>query len=165
MQAIFYKFFLKTHQQNRVFSLYYRGVFFCCLKIKCKQGVKKFAKHPNKMGIFLCIVEGVFWMVFSFGFHFIKIFSLIILKEVFVCTIYTRSTKFSAPCFRVYRQRIWKALILKIYDFWNENLDSFEWVLERISSRRFWSRIKGYDFRALKCPKTPSGKACRIFKS
>ena len=25
--------------------------------------------------------------------------------------------------------------------------------------------LKGYDFRALKCPKTPSGKACRLFKS
>lgn len=54
-------FFLKTHQQNLNFSLYYRGVFFCYGEIKCKQGVKNFAKHPNKMGIFLCIVEGVFF--------------------------------------------------------------------------------------------------------
>mgnify|MGYP007022584263 FL=1 len=57
---IIYKFFLKTHQQNLNFSLYYKGVFFCYDKIKCKQGVKNFAKHPNKTGIFLCIVEGVF---------------------------------------------------------------------------------------------------------
>lgn len=54
--------------------------------VKCKQGVKNFAKHPNKTGIFLCIVEGVFFLaLFLFGFHFIKIFSRIILKEVFVC--------------------------------------------------------------------------------
>jgi len=82
---IIYKFFLKTHQQNLNFSLYYRGVFFCCGEIKCKQGVKNFEKHPNKMEIFLRIVEGVFEWCFSFGFHFIKIFSRIILKEVFVC--------------------------------------------------------------------------------
>lgn len=56
----FYKFFLETHQQNLNFSLYYRGVFFCCGEIKCKQGVKNFAKHPNKTGIFLRILEGVF---------------------------------------------------------------------------------------------------------
>ena len=57
---IIYKFFLKTLQQNLNFSPYYRGVFFCYDEIKCKQGVKKFAKHPNKTGIFLRIVEGVF---------------------------------------------------------------------------------------------------------
>ena len=54
------KFSFKTHQQNRVFSPYYRGVFFCYGEIKCKQGVKNFEKHPNKTGIFLRIVEGVF---------------------------------------------------------------------------------------------------------
>ena len=58
---IIYKFFLKTHQQNLNFSPYYRGVFFCYREIKCKQGVKIFAKHPNKTGIFLCILEGVFF--------------------------------------------------------------------------------------------------------
>ena len=57
----FYKFFLKTHQQNLNFSPYSRGVFSCCDEIKCKQGVKIFAKHPNKTGIFLRIVEGVFF--------------------------------------------------------------------------------------------------------
>ena len=82
---IIYKFFLKTHQQNLNFSLYYRGVFSYG-EIKCKQGVKNFEKHPNKMRIFLCIVEGVFLNgVFLFGFHFIKIFSRIIWKEVFLC--------------------------------------------------------------------------------
>ena len=81
----FYKFFLKTHQQNLNFSLYYRGVFSYG-EIKCKQGVKNFEKHPNKTGIFLRIVEGVFseWC-FSFWFSLSKIFSRIILKEVFVC--------------------------------------------------------------------------------
>lgn len=34
--------------------------------MKCKQGVKNFAKHPNKIEIFLRIVEGVFWTVFFF---------------------------------------------------------------------------------------------------
>ena len=34
--------------------------------VKCKQGVKNFAKHPNKTGIFLCIVEGVFSKHFFF---------------------------------------------------------------------------------------------------
>ena len=29
--------------------------------VKCKQGVKSFEKRPNKMRIFLCIVEGVFF--------------------------------------------------------------------------------------------------------
>ena len=54
--------------------------------VKCKQGVKNFAKHPNKTENFLRIVEGVFLKgVFLFGFHFIKIFSRIIWKEVFVC--------------------------------------------------------------------------------
>ena len=62
----FYKFFLKTHQQNLNFSLYYRGVFFGCGEIKCKQDVKNFAKHPNKIEIFLCIVEGVFSKHFFF---------------------------------------------------------------------------------------------------
>ena len=61
----FYKFFLKTHQQNLNFSPYYRGVFFYS-KIKCKQGVKNFEKHPNKIEIFLCIVEGVFSKHFFF---------------------------------------------------------------------------------------------------
>ena len=60
LRKIIYKFFLKTHQQNLNFSLYYRGIFFCYGEIKCKQGVKNFEKHPNKMGIFLRIVEGVF---------------------------------------------------------------------------------------------------------
>ena len=55
------KFSFKTHQQNLNFSPYYRGVFFPMVEIKCKQGVKNFAKHPNKMGIFLRIVEGVFF--------------------------------------------------------------------------------------------------------
>ena len=58
--------FLKTHQQNLIFSLYYRGVFFCYGEIKCKQGVKNFKKHPNKAGNFLRIVEGVFSFWFSF---------------------------------------------------------------------------------------------------
>lgn len=62
---IIYKFFLKTHQQNLNFSLYYRGVFSYG-EIKCKQGVKNFEKHPNKTGIFLRIVEGIFWTVFFF---------------------------------------------------------------------------------------------------
>ena len=57
---IIYKFFLKTHQQNLDFYLYYRGGVFYG-EIKCKQGVKNFAKHPNKTGIFLRIVEGVFF--------------------------------------------------------------------------------------------------------
>ncbi len=94
----FYKFFLKTHQQNLNFSPYYRGVFFCCGEIKCKQGVKNFAKHPNKTGIFLRIVEGVFseWC-FSFWFSLSKIFSRIILKEVFVCV------KIAAVSFFFYR--------------------------------------------------------------
>ena len=65
---IIYKFFLKTHQQNLNFSLYYRGVFFYS-KIECKQGVKNFEKHPNKTEIFLRIVEGVLNGVFSFAFH------------------------------------------------------------------------------------------------
>ena len=68
---IIYKFFLKTHQQNLNFSPYYRGIFFCCGEIKGKQGVKNFAKHPNKMKIFLRIVEGLFYgcvFVFKFGF-------------------------------------------------------------------------------------------------
>lgn len=54
------KFSFKTHQRNLNFSPYYRGIFFCYHKIKCKQGVKIFEKHPNKMEIFLCIVEGHF---------------------------------------------------------------------------------------------------------
>ena len=102
---IIYKFFLKTHQQNLNFSLYYRGVFSYG-EIKCKQGVKNFEKHPNKTGIFLRIVEGIFERCFSFWLSFSKIFSRIIWKEVFVCAIYTRSTRFNAPCFRIYRQRI-----------------------------------------------------------
>ena len=41
--------------------------FFFFGEIKCKQGVKNFEKHPNKMGIFLCIVEGHFsWVTFCF---------------------------------------------------------------------------------------------------
>ena len=66
------KFFLKTHQQNLNFSPYYRGFFFCYDEIKCKQGVKTFEKHPNKTGIFLRIVEGVFWIVFFFWFSLYK---------------------------------------------------------------------------------------------
>ena len=53
--------------------------------------------------------------------------------------IYTRSTRFSAPCFRVYRQRIWKALIWKFYDFWNEN--------HRLLNR-FCSEFQAVDFKA-----------------
>ena len=34
--------------------------------VKCKQGVKNFAKHPNKIEIFLRIVEGVFSKHFFF---------------------------------------------------------------------------------------------------
>lgn len=55
--------------------------------IKCKQGVKIFEKHPNKMEIFLCIVEGLFFIgefFFKFGFtHFAfqKSISRIIRKE------------------------------------------------------------------------------------
>ena len=79
------KFFLKTHQQNLIFSPYYRGVFFCYGEIKCKQGVKNFEKHPNKMKIFLRIVEGVFSECFFFWFSLGKIFPRIIWKEVFVC--------------------------------------------------------------------------------
>ena len=30
--------------------------------MKCKQGVKIFEKHPNKIEIFLCIVEGLFFI-------------------------------------------------------------------------------------------------------
>ena len=86
LRKIICKFSFKTHQQNSNFSLYYRGVFFCYGEMKCKQGVKNFAKHPNKTGIFLCIVEGVFLNgAFSFCFSLSKIFSRIILKEVFVC--------------------------------------------------------------------------------
>ena len=55
------KSYLKTHQQNLNFSPYYRGVLFCCGEIKCKQGVKIFEKHPNKIEIFLRIVEGLFY--------------------------------------------------------------------------------------------------------
>lgn len=73
VQAIFYKFFLKTHQQNLNFSLYYRGVFFCYREIKCKQGVKNFEKHPNKMRIFLRIVEGLFMSEFLFS-NFVSFF-------------------------------------------------------------------------------------------
>lgn len=36
------------------------GYFFCYGEINCKQGVKNFEKHPNKIEIFLRIVEGVF---------------------------------------------------------------------------------------------------------
>lgn len=86
------------------------------------------------MGIFLRIVEGVFWTVsFLFGFHSAKILSRIILKEGFVCIIYTRSTRFNAPCFRVYRQRIWKAFILKFMIF-ETKICSF-WV-------NFWAIFK-----------------------
>ena len=38
------------------------GYFFYD-EIKCKQGVKNFEKHPNKIEIFLCIVEGLFSQV------------------------------------------------------------------------------------------------------
>ena len=55
------KFSFKTHQQNLNFSPYYRGVFFCYGEINCKQGVKNFEKHPNKIEIFLRIVEGLFY--------------------------------------------------------------------------------------------------------
>ena len=47
----FYKFFLKTHQQNLNFSPYYRGVFFCCGKIKCNQGVKNFDEMPVMLSV------------------------------------------------------------------------------------------------------------------
>lgn len=41
--------------------------------VKCKQGVKNFAKHPNKTEIFLRIVEGVFLNdVFLLGFYSAK---------------------------------------------------------------------------------------------
>ena len=63
---IIYKFFLKTYQQNLNFSPYYRGIFFSYGEIKCKQDVKNFEKHPNKTGIFLCIVERVFSKHFFF---------------------------------------------------------------------------------------------------
>ena len=66
---IIYKFFLKTHQQNRVLLRIIEGYFFYG-EIKCKQGVKNFAKHPNKTGIFLRIVEGVFSK------HFFLVFTL-----------------------------------------------------------------------------------------
>jgi hypothetical protein len=58
-----------------------------------------------------------------------------------------------------------KGFDFEILLFLKRKLMAFEWILKRISSRRFLSRIKGYDFRALKCPKTPSGKACRLFNS
>ena len=61
LPKIICKFSFKTHQQNLNFSPYYRGVFFCYREIKCKQGVKNFEKHPNKMRIFLRIVEGLFY--------------------------------------------------------------------------------------------------------
>ena len=48
---IIYKFFLKTHQQNLNFSLYYRGVFFCCGEIKWKQGVKNFDGMPVMLSV------------------------------------------------------------------------------------------------------------------
>ena len=73
------KFSFKTHQQNSNFSPYYRGVFFYYGEIKCKQGVKNFEKHPNKMDIFLCIVEGLFSRVKFFSFK--KSISRIIRKE------------------------------------------------------------------------------------
>ena len=82
----FYKFFLKTHQQNLNFSPYYRGVFFYG-EMKCKQDVKNFEKHPNKIEIFLRIVEGLFsWVNFLFSnllmlFSFWKSISRIIRKE------------------------------------------------------------------------------------
>ena len=67
------KFSFKTHQQNLNFSPYYRGIFFCYDEIKCKQGVKNFEKHPNKIEIFLRIVEGVFLNgVFFFWFSLYK---------------------------------------------------------------------------------------------
>ena len=83
----FFMNFFKTHQQNLNFSPYYRGVFFCYREIKCKQGVKNFEKHPNKMEIFLRIVEGLFsWGSFCFQiclcfFLFEKSISRIIRKE------------------------------------------------------------------------------------
>ena len=45
--------------------------------MKCKQGVKNFEKHPNKMEIFLRIVEGLFYecvfvFKFTYTFFFLK---------------------------------------------------------------------------------------------
>ena len=138
--SIFTFAFLMDKQYKRwIFLRIIEGYFFYG-EIKCKQGVKIFEKHPNKMEIFSPYSRGSFLnCVLLFGFHFIKIFSRIIWKEVFVCIIYTRSTKFNAPCFRVYRQKIWKALILKFYDFWNENW----WLLGR-----FWGAFQAVDFKA-----------------
>ncbi len=48
------------------------GYFFCG-EINCKQSVKNFEKHPNKIEIFLCIVEGLFmgkFFCFQIWFHF-----------------------------------------------------------------------------------------------
>ena len=73
------KFSFKTHQQNLNFSPYYRGAFFYYCEINCKQGVKIFEKHPNKIEIFLCIVEGLFSRVKFFSFK--KSISRIIRKE------------------------------------------------------------------------------------
>lgn len=42
--------FLKTHQQNRAFSPYYRGVFFYG-EIKCNQGVKNFDEMPVMLSV------------------------------------------------------------------------------------------------------------------
>lgn len=42
--------FLKTHQQNRAFYLYYRGVFFYG-EIKCNQGVKNFNEMPVMLSV------------------------------------------------------------------------------------------------------------------
>ena len=84
-RLFFCKFSFKTHQQNLNFSLYYRGVFFCCGENKCKQDVKNFEKHPNKTGNFLRIVEGVFSECIFFWLSLSKIFSRIIRKEGFVC--------------------------------------------------------------------------------
>jgi hypothetical protein len=54
--------------------------------MKCKQGVKIFEKHPNKMEIFLRIVEGLFYervfdFKFTYAFSFSKSISQIIRKE------------------------------------------------------------------------------------
>lgn len=56
--------------------------FFFCVKIICKF----FLKTPEQNGNFSPYSRGsFFWMHFLFGFHFMKIFSRIICKEVFIC--------------------------------------------------------------------------------
>ena len=46
----FYNFSENTSTKLEFFS-YYRGVFFCCGEIKCKQGVKNFDEMPVMLSV------------------------------------------------------------------------------------------------------------------